>query len=83
MHRLAAMSFLEPAAHSRVSIGDVRFGSKADIREHVRNVRFTPESGHRAERLATSNLSKWSSVIRRPAPGASLPMHARGGFCRP
>ena len=25
---------------------NVRFGSKADIGEHVRNVRFTPESGH-------------------------------------
>jgi hypothetical protein len=50
MHRLAAMSFLEPAAHSRVSIGDVRFGSKADIREPVIHVRFTPESGHRASR---------------------------------
>ncbi len=46
MHRLAAMSFLEPAAHSRVSIGDVRFGSKADIWTRLRDVRFTPESGH-------------------------------------
>jgi hypothetical protein len=27
---------------------DVRFGSIADIGEHVRNVRFTPESGHTA-----------------------------------
>jgi hypothetical protein len=26
---------------------DVRFGSKADIGGSVRNVRFTPESGHR------------------------------------
>ncbi len=28
---------------------DVRFGSKADIGGSVRNVRFTPESGHRIE----------------------------------
>jgi len=46
MHRLAAMSFLEPAAHTRVSIGDVRFGSKADIWALVSNVRSYLKSGH-------------------------------------
>jgi len=30
---------------------DVRFGSKADIREHSINVRFTPESGHPTKSL--------------------------------
>jgi len=29
---------------------DVRFGSKADIWATVRNVRFTPKSGHSARR---------------------------------
>ena len=28
---------------------DVRFGSKADIAAFPRDVRFTPESGHRSE----------------------------------
>jgi len=51
MHRLAEMSFLEPAAHSRVRIGNVRFGSKADIWTCVMDVRFTPESGHFRKRL--------------------------------
>ena len=34
------------AAQQRVA-ADVRFGSKADIAARPRNVRFTPESGHR------------------------------------
>src|SRR5262249_52129123 len=33
---------------------DVRFGSKADIREGATDVRFTPESGH------------WNSVVECP-----------------
>jgi hypothetical protein len=49
MHRLAEMSFLEPAAHSRVRIGNVRFGSKADIGGCLRDVCFTSKSGHATE----------------------------------
>jgi hypothetical protein len=33
---------------------NVRFGSKADIDAHPRNVRFTPKSGH------------WNSVVECP-----------------
>jgi hypothetical protein len=33
-------------AQQHSCFADVRFGSKADIREHSINVRFTPESGH-------------------------------------
>jgi len=37
------------AANARIAIhGNVSFGSKADISACVRNVRFTPESGHSA-----------------------------------
>jgi hypothetical protein len=43
---LAARSSLEPVGDARVKGEDVRFGSKADIREGFTDVRFTPESGH-------------------------------------
>jgi len=36
---------------------DVRFGSKADIRERVRNVRFTPESGHYGAHRGSAGLT--------------------------
>src|SRR5262252_7212048 len=36
---------------SRRSEDNVRFGSEADILEGLRNVRFTPESGHGSARL--------------------------------
>ena len=31
----------------KLALGNVRFGSKADIAERETNVRFTPKSGHR------------------------------------
>jgi hypothetical protein len=37
---------------SNPKTADVRFGSKADIREHSINVRFAPESGHSLQRPA-------------------------------
>ena len=43
---LAARSFPEPVGYSRVKSDDVRFGSEADIGAFVKDVRFTPESGH-------------------------------------
>ena len=33
---------------SKLGTRNVRFGSKADIRESARDVRFTPKSGHTA-----------------------------------
>jgi hypothetical protein len=35
----------------RLELGDVRFGSKADIVKSLDDVRFTPESGHSAARF--------------------------------
>ena len=43
------VSKLEPGAFSCL-VADVRFGSKADIGASVKDVRFTPRSGHNAER---------------------------------
>ena len=49
--RLAARSFPELVGNIRVNSEDVRFGSKADISACVRDVRFTPKSGHFQRRL--------------------------------
>jgi len=40
------------ASGDQRSAFDVRFGSKADIEACIRDVRFTPESGHGAKRLS-------------------------------
>ena len=45
------VSKLESGAVSRPAF-DVRFGSKADIRTCARDVRFTPESGHKIQSAA-------------------------------
>src|SRR5215831_4422319 len=36
----------------KTALGDVRFGSKADIASDQPNVRFTPESGHSLAQLS-------------------------------
>ena len=41
---------MERGASLGTRIGNVRFGSKADIGVCVRDVRFTPDSGHAADR---------------------------------
>jgi hypothetical protein len=43
---------LGPGRRSGRSLFHVRFGSGADIARHQANVRFAPESGHRATRPA-------------------------------
>jgi hypothetical protein len=53
---------------------NVRFGSKADIRGRLGNVRFTPESGHRDVRFVPKadilRRSKNSDLFRRLVPKA-------------
>ena len=39
--------FAECCASQQILGLDVRFGSKADIKARLRDVRFTPKSGHR------------------------------------
>ena len=51
---------------------DVRFGSLADIRERIRDVRFTPKSGHgqRPHQCLQSLTDKsllWSPVLQTEA----------------
>ena len=46
----------------RVKSDDVRFGSKADMRASIKDVRFTPESGHNA---ASKNPSVHRPQLRR------------------
>jgi len=43
---MTAKSSLEPARNIRTVSEYVRFGSEADMRACVMDVRFTPESGH-------------------------------------
>jgi hypothetical protein len=55
---------------------NVRFGSKADIAARPRNVRFTPESGHRNRhvyhlRRTNSGSSAIFAAIRRAFAGGS------------
>ena len=47
---------LSPTGAGRISARSVRFGSLAGISKRIRNVRFTPESGH-AERQQRCPLS--------------------------
>ena len=51
MKKPSAWSFIR---NGSLSLFDVRFGSKADISERIRDVCFTPESGH-AERQHRAN----------------------------
>ena len=52
------MGFKDQAATQRSLAAHVRFGSKADIEAHPRNVRFTPKSGHRVSALACPLCAK-------------------------
>src|SRR5262249_34189725 len=55
-----------PLQHSEfefVTCANFRFGSLADIREWIRDVRFTPESGHAQSRhrcLLSANSGHWN-----------------------
>jgi hypothetical protein len=51
-------------AEQQYSAMNVRFGSEADIQRRSTNVRFTPESGHRRQRLGRP-LSARSVRCRR------------------
>ena len=44
--RATAIVSLALVGDTRVKSNDVRFGSLADIRTRIRDVRFTPKSGH-------------------------------------
>jgi hypothetical protein len=44
--------FGEVDAHAALFGFQVRFGSKADVRGQIRDVGFTPESGHLSARAA-------------------------------
>jgi hypothetical protein len=46
-------------------VADVRFGSKADILEFQRDVRFTPKSGHRLGALGSHQELAITSRLRR------------------
>src|SRR5262249_24858753 len=51
--------------HSKNRSADVRFGSKADIRGRLGNVRFTPKSGHRkTAAVASPALPLRASPVR-------------------
>ena len=45
--------------HLQTVSGDVRFGSLADIGERIRDVRFTPKSGHAQRPASMSALCQW------------------------
>ena len=62
--RLMAESSLEPLSNLRVRSDNVRLGSKADIGASVKDVRFTPKSGHNAERKNPS--------AHRPSSGVAV-----------
>jgi hypothetical protein len=48
------------------AVGNVRFGSKADISHCNRHVRFTPESGHlpdeSARQMQIRNMHAWFEI---------------------
>jgi len=49
---LASREWIVAGQHcGQVGVGNVRFGSKADIGACPRDVRFTPESGHQLSAL--------------------------------
>ncbi len=52
---------------ARMKSSSVRFGSKADIGTRIRDVRFTPESGHYAARR-TPDLSERAYFLTVPSP---------------
>ena len=70
---------------------DVRFGSKADIAARPRNVRFTPESGHRnrpayyLRRTSSGSLAIFAAIRRDswPIVGLTERRFARSVFCYP
>jgi hypothetical protein len=47
-------------ARQQSSAAHVRFGSKADMLRRLRNVRFTPKSGHRNSVVQCSDAAKWA-----------------------
>jgi hypothetical protein len=54
----------------RLALGNVRFGSKADIRVVHHHVRFTPKSGHRL-RLSLAGLC-WPKAINPRIPAIAI-----------
>ena len=63
-----ALSFRDQdSSGSHGASRDVRFGSKADMTRSSRNVRFTPESGHRpAPSLCPVSARSRHPLLRRP-----------------
>ena len=67
--------WISPSRTGQLKLGDVRFGSKADMCSAKGHVRFTPESGHMqcnnkcplcANSVATLQSARWSrSVVLR------------------
>jgi hypothetical protein len=57
------MGFSGQFARQQFCVADVRFGSEADILRDLRDVRFTPNSGH------------WNSVSKCPLCAKSGLMH--------
>jgi hypothetical protein len=61
------MEFQAHCARQQCRAADVRFGSKADMTGRIRNVRFTPKSGHRRATVGcplSANKHRQGGVVR-------------------